>query len=62
MTTRLATEVGRRQEEIWSPKAKVIQQHEEVRMLRADMEGEPLVSLVVLILGIHGWPFDAVGV
>ena len=62
MTARLATKVGWCQEEIQSLEAEVIQQHEEVRKLRADMEGEPPVSLVVLIPRIRGWPFDTVGV
>ena len=35
-------------------------QRDEVRMLLADMDGKPLVSLVVFLPGIRGRPFDTV--
>ena len=36
-------------------------QRKEVRRLRADVDGKPPVSLVVFLPGIHGRPFDTVG-
>ena len=36
-------------------------QHDEVRKLRADMDGKSLVSLVVFLPRIRGKPFDMVG-
>ena len=36
-------------------------QQDEVRKLRADVDGKSLVSLVVFLPGICGKPFDTVG-
>ena len=41
--------------------AEVTQQRDEVRRLQADVDGRPLVSLVVFLPRIHGRPFDTVG-
>jgi hypothetical protein len=62
VTIGLAMEVSQRQEEIRGLEAEVIRQREEVRNLRVDVKGKPTVSLVVLLLRIHSWPFDIVDV
>ena len=54
-------EVGQRQEEVWRLEAEVTQQRNEVRRLRADMNGKSPVSLVGFLPGIQGKPFDMVG-
>ena len=36
-------------------------QRDEVRMLRADVNGKSSVSLVVFLPGIRGKPFDTIG-
>ena len=61
MSTRLTTKVGQRQEEVRRLEAEVTQQRDEVCKLRANVDGKPLVSLVVFLLGIHGRPFATVG-
>ena len=61
VSTRLTKEVGQHQEEVQHLEAEVTWQHNEVHKLRADMDGKSLVSLVVLLLGILGKPFDTVG-
>ena len=60
MSARLATEVGQRQEEVWHLEAEVTWQCDEVRRLRADVDGKPPVSLVVFLGRIHGRPFDMI--
>ena len=62
MSIELAVEVGQHQEEVRRLEAEVTQQRDEVHRLRADMDGRPLVSLVVFLPGIHGRPFDTVGI
>ena len=59
--TRLTTEVGWCQEEVQRLETEVTRQHDEVRNLRADMDGEPSVSLVVFLPRIRGRPFDMFG-
>ena len=54
-------EVGQRQEEVRCLEAEVTRQHDEVRRLRADVNGKSLVSLVVFLPRIRGKPFDTVG-
>ena len=61
MSARLTTEVGQRQEEVRHLEAEVTRQCDEVCRLQADIDGKPLVSLVVFLPGIHGRPFDTVG-
>ena len=61
VSARLATEVGQRQEEVRCLEVEVTRQRDEVRKLRADVDGKPLVSLVVFLPRIHGRPFDMVG-
>ena len=41
--------------------AKVTQQLGKVCKLQADIDGKPLISLVVFLPGIHDKPFDMVG-
>ena len=57
----LAMVVGQHLEEVWRLEAEVTQQRDEVCKLQVDMDGKPLVSLVVFLPGIHGRPFDTVG-
>ena len=61
VSTRLTTKVGQRQEEVRRLEAEVTRQRDEVRRLRANMDGKPLISLVVFLPRIHGRPFDMVG-
>ena len=60
VSTRLATKAGQCQEEVQRLEAEVTQQRDEVHRLWADMDGKPLVSLVVFLPGICGRPFDMV--
>ena len=60
VSVRLAAEVSQRQEEVRRLEAEVTWQRNEVRRLWADMDGKPLVSLVVFLPGICGRPFDMV--
>ena len=52
--------IGQRQEEVQRLEAEVTQQHDEVCRLREDVDGKPLVSLVIFLPRIHGRPFDMV--
>ena len=61
VSARLTMEVGQRQEEVQRREAKVTRQCDEVHKLWVDMDGKPLVSLVVFLPGIYGRPFDTVG-
>ena len=61
MCTGLATKVSQHQEEVQHLEAEVTRQHDEVRKLLADVNGKSLVSLVAFLPGIHGKPFDMVG-
>ena len=61
VSARLAMEVGQRQEEVRPLEAEVTQQRDEVCKFRADVDGKPSVSLVVILLETHGRPFDTVG-
>ena len=61
MSAELAVEVGQLQEEVRRFEAEVTWQRDEVRRLRADMDGKSSVSLVVFLPRIHGKPFDTVG-
>ena len=45
----LATKVGQRQEEIWCVETEVTQQRNEVRKLRADVDGKSSFFLVVFL-------------
>ena len=62
---RLEAEVTRqheqRQEEVRCLEAKVTQRCDEVHRLWADVDCKPLVSLIIFLPGIHGRPFDMVG-
>ena len=53
-------QVDQRQEEVRRLEAEVTRQRNEVRKLRANVDGKPLVSLVVFLPRIHGSPFDTV--
>ena len=61
MSAGLAAEVGQRQENIRCLEAEVIRQRDEVRRLRADVNGKSLVSLVVFLPRIRCKPFDTIG-
>ena len=60
MSTRLAVELGQRQEKVWRLEAEVTRQRDEVRKLWVDVDSKSLVSLVVFLPRIHGKPFDTV--
>ena len=61
MATRLAAEVGQRQEEVWRLEAEVTRQRDEVRKLRADVDGKPLVPLLSFSQESMVGLFDIVG-
>ena len=54
-------EDDQRKEEVQRLEAEVTRQHDEVCRLRADVDGKPLVSLVVFLPRIRGRPFDMIG-
>ena len=61
VSARIIVEVRQHQEEVRHLEAEVAWQHDEVRRLRADVDGKFPISLVVFLPGIRGRPFDTVG-
>ena len=60
VTARFAMEVSQCQEQIQNLEVKVTWWSDEACKLQADMDGNPLVCLIVLFPGTHGESFDMV--